>query len=153
MPRHSKDRAPWRHLKRQRMRVGRPVQWSLCIKRHFRTNEQRFWVNFYLRNSASRSFRYLSLSLQNGVLRNQGDTGVRALPTIKPDPTTVQMVLLGPRPFSLLANRSFNAPLCTFCTKCRGSEPHISFWSFSSGDRTGWTYRVPSMQWRDVTTE
>lgn len=78
------------------------------------------------RKTASRSFRYLSLSLQNGVLRNQGDTGVRGLPTIKPAPITVQVVSLITRlPLSItlsVQSARRQSPVCAQCTKCRGSE-------------------------------
>lgn len=94
MPRHSKERAPWRHVKYQRNRVVRTKQLSLHRMRHFRSKSSAFVVVITFRKTASRSFRYLPLSLQNGVLRNQRDSGVQALPTIKPDPITVQMVLL-----------------------------------------------------------
>lgn len=55
------------------------------------------WI-FTFKKTASQSFRYLSLSLQNGVLRNQGDTGTQALPTIKLCPITTQEALLMARP-------------------------------------------------------
>lgn len=55
------------------------------------------WI-FTFKKTASRSFRYLSLSLQNGVLRNRGDTGTRALPTLEPRPITAQEAPLMARP-------------------------------------------------------
>lgn len=114
MPRHSKERAPWRHVKYHRKRVVPTDQQSLHIIRHFRTKSSAFVWIITFRKTASRSFRYLSLSLQNGVLRNQGDTGVRALPTIKPGPITVQMVLLMTRllyPAALSQRQQI--PVCT----------------------------------------
>lgn len=68
------------------------------------------WI-FTFKKTASRSFRYLSLSLQNGVLRNQGDTGTRALPTIKPCPITTQKGYLWPALITQLANHSVSRTL------------------------------------------
>lgn len=94
MPRHSKARTPWRHVKCRRNRVVRAKQLSLHRMWHLRSNNSAFGGIITFRKTASRSFRYLSLSLQNGVLRSQGDTGVEALPTPKHDPIIAQMVFL-----------------------------------------------------------
>lgn len=56
--------------------------------------QQRLLGIITFRKTASRSFRYLSLSLQNGVLRSQGDTGAVALPTLRHDPIIAQRVFL-----------------------------------------------------------
>lgn len=85
------------------------------------------WI-FTFKKTASRSFRYLSLSLQNGVLRNQGDTGERALPTLKAGPITVQIVLLTTRLFRPAGQSECpQFPACAHCTKCRGSEVLFKF--------------------------
>lgn len=125
MPRHSKERAPWRHVKYHRKRAVRTDQQSLHIIRHFRTKSSTFVWIITFRKTASRSFRYLSLSLQNGVLRNQGDTGVRALPTIKPGPITVRMVLIMTRllyPAALSQRQQI--PVCTLHKMSRKWTEH-----------------------------
>lgn len=68
------------------------------------------WI-FTFKKTASRSFRYLLLSLQNGVLRNHGDTGTRVLPTIKLRPITTQKCYLWPALVTQLANHSVSITL------------------------------------------
>lgn len=72
--------------------------------------EALLWI-FTFKKTASRSFRYLSLSLQNGVLRNQGDTGTRALPTIKPRPIKIRKCYLWPALVTRLTNHSVSRTL------------------------------------------
>lgn len=93
-----------------------------------------------LEKTASRSFRYLSLSLQNGVLRNQGDTGVRPLPTTVSDPITARMV----QPMTrlrrpLVQSQRQRVVVRAHSTKCRGSEPLTSLFKFQLQWTTGLT--------------
>lgn len=140
MPRHSTDRTPWRQPNRRRNRAVLTEQQSAHTMRHFRRKNGPFEPVITFRKTASRSFRYLSLSLQNGVLRNQGDTGVRALPHYQslgqsqsrwchwyPAPCCQSMCVS-----YVLSNQSAGWALSAHCTKCRGSEPHTSLFKFQT---------------------
>lgn len=130
MPRHINGKAPWRHVKSLHTRDVRRDQKSPHIICNLVA-----WIGASVwtvtfQKSASRFFRYVTLSLQNGVLRSLGDTGARAPPTIKHESITLRMVLLIPGPVELPANQSIQRPLCDHCTKCRGSETSTSLFKF-----------------------
>lgn len=70
------QRTPWRHPKRRSNRSVWTQRGPTHTAQPYCTRTSAFRWSITSTKTASRSFRYVTLSLQNGVLRNRGDTGV-----------------------------------------------------------------------------
>lgn len=130
MPRHSNERAPWRHVKHQIKRAVRTEQQSACIMWHFEPKAT------HLCGLLPLGRQLLNLSVIFHWHSKMASCATRETPAYehfplwKPSQSQHRWCKRWPAPPRPLTYHSVCRGPCAQCTKCRGSEANTSLFKF-----------------------